>query len=342
MRVDEQDGRGVRVSVLITSYEHERFIGQAIEGVLEQRGVDYELIVGDDCSTDGSREVIDGYARRHPGRVVPFYPESNLGRGGKALFAELVKRSRGQYIAAMDGDDYWTSPDKLRLQVDHLDRQPACSMVFHNAVRRWEDRNVPDELYNRPGQPRRLAYRDFFGVNPVAACTPVFRREVLDPLPEWYFGLPWGDLSLYLLAAEAGEVHYLPEVMAVYRLHDAGMFTGLTTLEQQRGDVDFFRGLAGVVPPAEDRYRRRRLAVALAGLASDLARAGDHQEAQLRLAESYRAAPMDPRRLLPRGGELRRLALWVELHTTARRRWTRSARPTDPGAMDRPQPPTGT
>jgi hypothetical protein len=180
----------------------------------------------------------------------------------------------------------------------------------------------------------------------VASCTPLFRREVLDPLPEWYFELPWGDLPLYLLAAHAGELHYLPEVMAVYRLHSGGMFSGLTPLQQETLDVDFFGGLAGVVPPEHDRHRRRRLAVALARMSHQLVLAGDHQTAQRRLAESFRAWPLDPRRLRPGQGELRRVALWLSLHSTSRRRWTRSGGPGEgadvrPPVTDRTQRPAG-
>lgn len=315
-----------RVSVLITAYDHEAYIGQAIEGVLEQTGVAFELLVGDDCSTDGTRAVIDGYARRHPDVVIPFYPDANLGGGGKVLFAELIRRSRGQYIAGMDGDDWWTSPDKLRTQVDHLDAQPGASMVFHNAVRHWVDAREPDRLYNPPDQPPVLDPRDLFRANPVAACTPMFRREVLDPLPEWYFQLPWGDLPLYLLAAGAGELHYRPDVMGVYRLHRTGMFSKLTPLQQDGQDAAYYRGLAGVVPPHLEAHRRRRLATALAGMARQLALAGDHQAAHDHLAESFRTARMDPRRLRPGQGELKRVALWASLHTTARRRWSRSGR----------------
>ncbi len=319
-------GAPVRVSVLLTAYDHEAYIGQAIDSVLEQRGAgSVEVLVGDDCSRDGTRAVIDGYARRHPGTVVPFYPEHNLGGGGKPLYAELVRRSRGRYVAGMDGDDFWTSPDKLARQADHLDRHPGCAMVFHNAVRRWDDGRRPDELYNPPDQPSTLAYRDLFGVNPVASCTPLFRREVLDPLPPWYLELPWGDLPLYLLAAEAGEIHYLPEVMGVYRLHGGGMFSGLDALRQETLDVAFFRGLAGVVPPTEDRHRRRRLAVSLGRLARQQALAGDDEAARRTLGESFRTWPLDPRQLRRGRGELRRVLQWLVLHPPVRWLPARSA-----------------
>ena len=333
----------VRVSVLITTYNHEAFIGQALDSVLGQQGVGpFEVLVGDDCSTDGTRAVIDGFARSHPGVVLPYYPSENLGGAGKVLYGELVERSRGQYLAGLDGDDYWTSPDKLRAQAAHLDEHPECVMCFHNVVRRTDGGAVPDTLYNPPDQAHRLGWPDLFEVNPVGSCSPMIRREVLDPLPSWYFELPWGDLSLYLLAAGAGEIHYLPEVMGVYRLHGAGMFSGMTALQQETLDVDFFRGLAGVVPPAAERFRKRRLAVALGRLAHQLALAGERKAAQRRLAESFRVWPLDPRQLRPGRGELRRLALWLSLHATASRRRHEAARSGwGAGPADPMQPPSG-
>jgi glycosyltransferase involved in cell wall biosynthesis len=309
------------VSVLVQTFNHERYIAEALDSVLEQRGVGpFEVLVGDDCSTDGTRSVIDAYARRHPGVVQPFYPRENMGGEGKILFAELVARSRGRYIAWLDGDDYWTCPDKLRIQTRYLDLHPRCSMCFHNAVRRTDGGEVPDVLYNPPDRPRRVAYGDLFGDNPVAACAPVFRREVIDPLPPWYFRLPWGDLPLYLVAAQRGEVHYLPEVMGVYRIHSHGMYSGVSRLRQHELDIEFFDGLAGVVRASEDGHRRRRLSIALTRAAHEHLKAGDRDAARRQLRESFRVWPIDPRRLRGGAGELRRLQLWVWLHAPPRRR----------------------
>src|SRR5690606_34340291 len=123
---------GMKVSVSITAYNHAPYIAQAIEGALAQEtDFDFEIVVGDDLSTDATREVIRGFVRRHPGRIVPVFPEKNLGGGGKRLFLETIRACHGRYIATMDGDDYWTSPRKLQRQAETLDRDPALSMCFH-------------------------------------------------------------------------------------------------------------------------------------------------------------------------------------------------------------------
>jgi glycosyltransferase involved in cell wall biosynthesis len=248
----------MRVSVLMTSFEHERFIARAFDGVLEQRGVEFELLVGDDASTDGTRAVIERYARAHPDVIRTFLPRRNLGQGGKAIFRDLIEMARGDYLAVLDADDYWTAPDKLSRQVAYLDDHPECSMCFHNVLCMHENGGRPDEPYNGPDQPAEVALTALLDRCVVASCSPLFRRATIAPLPSWYFDLPWGDWSLYFMAAEHGTLHYLPDVMGVYRIHSAGMYSALSRLEALEARTAFYRGLR--VPPEHEADRRRKLA----------------------------------------------------------------------------------
>lgn len=247
----------MRVSVLLTSFEHERYIARALDGVLAQRDVDFELLVGDDASTDGTRAVIAEYANAHPGVISTVLPPRNLGNGGKAIFGELVEMARGDYLAVLDGDDYWTAPDKLLRQVTYLDEHPECSMCFHNVLCVYEDEARADEPYNGPDQPAEVDMGTLLDRCVVASCSPLFRRETISPLPPWYFQLPWGDWSLYFLAAEHGALRYLPDMMGVYRIHGAGMYSRLSRLEALERRTDFYAGL--VVPPEHEAARRRKV-----------------------------------------------------------------------------------
>jgi glycosyltransferase involved in cell wall biosynthesis len=242
----------------MTSFEHERFIAQALDGVLAQRGVEYELLVGDDASTDGTRAVIAEYARAHPEVIRTFLPARNLGQGGKAIFRDLIARARGDYLAVLDADDYWTSADKLRRQVAYLEEHPECSMCFHDVLCVYEADGRADERYNGPDQPAELDVATLLDRCVVASCSPLFRRETISPLPPWYFELPWGDWPLYFMAAEHGALRYLPEVMGVYRVHSAGMYSGLSRLEALESRTAFYEGLR--VPPEHEAERRRKLA----------------------------------------------------------------------------------
>jgi glycosyltransferase involved in cell wall biosynthesis len=248
----------VRVSVVMTTFEHERYIARALDGVLEQRGVDFELLVGDDASTDGTRAVIEEYARAHPDVIRTLLPGRNLGEGGKAIFRELIEMSRGDYLAVLDGDDYWTAPDKLLRQTTYMDEHPECSMCFHNVLCVHENGGRPEEPYNGPDQPPEVDVTALLDRCVVASCSPLFRRATIAPLPSWYFDLPWGDWPLYFMAAEHGALHYLPEVMGVYRIHSAGMYTGLSRLEALQNRTAFYNGLR--VPPDYEADRRRKVA----------------------------------------------------------------------------------
>jgi len=120
----------MKLSVMMVTYNHERFIAQALKSVLSQRvNFDYEIVVGEDCSTDGTRDILMDFYHRFPDRIVPLLKNRNIGamRNAEATFAAC----RGQYVALLEGDDYWTCENKLQKQVDfldaHLDYAICCS-----------------------------------------------------------------------------------------------------------------------------------------------------------------------------------------------------------------------
>src|SRR5689334_4420836 len=122
-----------RVSVILQTYEHGSFIAQAIEGVLLQCLADpVEVIVADDKSADGTRETVLRYATAHQNRIRALLFEQNL--GPSELFTRALTEARGEYIAYLDGDDYWTSPHKLSRQVAALDAHPDWAGCFHRAA----------------------------------------------------------------------------------------------------------------------------------------------------------------------------------------------------------------
>src|SRR5271167_3774085 len=103
----------MKLSVMMITYNHEGFIAQAIESVLAQRvNFDYEIVVGEDCSTDRTRDILMDFHRQYPDRIVPLLRNQNIGamRNAEATLAAC----RGQYLALIEGDDYWTCEDKLQ------------------------------------------------------------------------------------------------------------------------------------------------------------------------------------------------------------------------------------
>lgn len=123
------------VSIHMTTYNHEGFIRQAIEGaVMQETDFEYEVIVGEDCSQDRTRDICFEYQQRFPNKIRVLWSETNLhsinGNGRRCR-----ARARGKYIAFCEGDDYWTDPKKLQKQVEYMEAHPGCAGCFHNRVK---------------------------------------------------------------------------------------------------------------------------------------------------------------------------------------------------------------
>lgn len=290
----------MKVSVSIVTFNHERFIAQAIEGVLMQETpFEVELIVGDDVSTDRTREIVLDYQRRHPERIRTVLPASNLGDGGKRLFAATLAACRGEHVAMLDGDDYWTAPDKLAKQAAFLDAHPDCAMCFHDVE------TVDAE--GRPGPFRPYGGAPFLGLEDVVrrcvvpSCSPMFRAPVLAELPGWYWKAPWGDWPLYILAARQGRIGYLPEVMGAYRVHGGGLWSSQGEVAQQTALLGFYGLLEEVLGPGVRVMTRREAARCRQRLACALEREGEDVAAR---GHAWRALLGDP---FARGLPYRRL-----------------------------------
>ena len=111
----------IKVSVCCFTYDHAPYLSKALDSVLSQKtNFRYEIIIGDDCSTDGSQDIINAYAIKFPDLIKTIYQPVNS--RGKKNFSDVYKSAEGQYVIALETDDYWTDPNKLQIQVDYLDR----------------------------------------------------------------------------------------------------------------------------------------------------------------------------------------------------------------------------
>ena len=118
------------LSIVTITYNHEPFIAKTIEGVLMQQvNFRIELIIAEDCSTDGTRAICQQYAEQYPALIRLITSESNV--GAIANERRAMQAARGKYIAFCEGDDYWTDPLKLQKQVDFLESHPDYSVTFH-------------------------------------------------------------------------------------------------------------------------------------------------------------------------------------------------------------------
>jgi glycosyltransferase involved in cell wall biosynthesis len=209
----------MKVSVCIVTYNHARWIGQAVESALAQQvDFDYEIVIGEDRSTDGTREIVEGLAAANPGRIRALLRDANVGMNRN--FAETLAACRGQYVAMLDGDDYWTAPDKLARQVAFLDNHIEYVSCFHDVEVLDDDGGRA--RFNVPGQRETSTLEDLLRGNFIVTSSVMFRNGLTGRLPDWFFTLGMGDWPVHVLTARHGKIRYVDEVMAVYRRHAGG------------------------------------------------------------------------------------------------------------------------
>ena len=230
----------MKVSVLVMTYNHARFIRQALDSVLmQQTGFEFEILISEDCSTDGTQDIVREYERRYPETIRLLLSETNL--HSNAVVVRGINAARGAYVALLDGDDYWTSPEKLQRQATFLDDHPECSICFHNARVKQDDK---EEGWNwtPPNHPTITTLEDIWMGNFIATCSTMFRRGLIRPIPPWYEGFfPITDWPLHILNAEHGHIGYLDEVMGVYRYHPGGYYSPLSEHSKLRETLKFYQ-----------------------------------------------------------------------------------------------------
>lgn len=210
----------MKLSVCCITYNQEAYICQALEGMLmQQTTFDFEIVVGEDRSTDQTMAIIERYQQLHPSRIRVLRHEENV--GARKNFAATLLACKGEYIAICEGDDYWTDPLKLQKQVDFLDTHPDYKLCFHNSSIYYQD-NGESKLSNTEQQPVTTTIVELIENWYIMTCSMVF-RNTLTSFPGWFTYAFNTDYALQLLLlAEGGKIGYLPDVMCVYRKHTAG------------------------------------------------------------------------------------------------------------------------
>lgn len=205
-----------KVSVCMVTYNQEKYIQQAIESVLKQKtNFDYEVVIGEDCSTDNTRKILSQHQTRYPNRIKTIFNKKNIGPGEN--FIRTINTCKGTYIAYLEGDDYWTDPFKLQKQVDFLDKHPDYSLCFHSVEAFYQAQ--PNQTYLIPSKAKNFNFKSLLQQNFIAACSVMYRRGLVKKIPDWFLSLNIGDWPYHLLHASQGKIGFINQVMARYRRH---------------------------------------------------------------------------------------------------------------------------
>lgn len=236
-----------KLSVLIITYNHEAFISQAIESALAQKAsFPIEIVIGEDCSPDGTRDIVLDYQRRFPQTIHVLAHEKNVGMIRN--FEETLMACRGSYVAMLEGDDYWTNPEKLEKQVAFLDSHPEFAVCFHDVDVIFSD-GSPTRRFCPPGQKEVSTLTDLLYSDFIPTCSTVFRRGLFGRLPPWIHELKMCDWLLHILNARHGQIKFMNEVMGVYRIHEGGAWSRLTAIESVQARMAFCSRLNELLGP---------------------------------------------------------------------------------------------
>jgi len=218
----------VKVSIHCLCYNHEKFIVEALDGMVNQKtNFAYEIIVHEDASTDRSAEIVKEYEQKYPELIKVIYQEKNqYSQNIDAFRTHMFPVSRGKYIAICDGDDFWCCEDKLQLQYDFLEAHPDTFMVACNSERIRTDGSKINNVVEVQGS-RYIPVEELIFKNKSVPqqSSLMFRREFYEvEQPEWFYKTVM-DNRFRLFSACLGKVYYIDRVMAKYRAMVQGSYS---------------------------------------------------------------------------------------------------------------------
>lgn len=231
----------VIVSIFMITYNHEKYIKEAIESILEQKtNFVYELVIGEDCSIDNTREILKEYQKEYPDKIKLILHDSNIGVIPNML--ATFRACRGKYIAMCEGDDFWTDPLKLQTQVDFLENNLEYNMCFTSSENYNQTTGEVVEQFPDSFQDKDYTLNDIFKSNMGNTCTVMYRNLNIE-IPSVFNTFSLGDWPLHMLYAERGKVKYIGKSMARYRIHPGGIWSQDKVVNNLRHVIDMLLGM---------------------------------------------------------------------------------------------------
>lgn len=248
-----------KVSVLMITYNHAPFIAEALDSVLMQEvNFEYDIVIGEDFSTDSTRSILLEYKNRYPDKISLILHGHNVGMHKN--YEAVLTACKGEYIAVLEGDDYWTSKCKLQKQVDLMDCNPAFSECFHKVKTIYQESNK--EPHEFPAGLRKTAFNlyDVLRNNFIPTPSMLFRKTAVPQLPDAFHRMTNPDWMLHVMCAENGEIGFINEVMGVYRVHSGGVWSATKRVIVLENTIKSAYVINQYLGYRHDRLLRRRIA----------------------------------------------------------------------------------
>lgn len=223
------------ITVFLFSYNHFSFIEKAIDSILEQvTTFKFKIIICDDCSSDNTQIIIKRYKKNFPDRISLILRKKNLGYQKSILYA--LKECDTKYTAILEGDDFWTNPKKLQIQVDFLEDNPHCSLCTHWIKTQDQiDSDICEDAFSSKEKPQ-IFDKDFLFL-PDLKTSPkgtgyhilswVFRTNLIKEIPSWVVKIRGFDDVFFVVLLQYGSCHCIQSFMGTYRLNTLSSWTNL-------------------------------------------------------------------------------------------------------------------
>lgn len=239
--MDKTEKQGeIMVTVCCLCYNQKKTVARMLDSILRQKTTfPFEIVIHDDASKDGTREIVEAYAQKNPDKIVPVLQTINqYSRGGRPDLY-LVPLVRGKYVAFCEGDDYWTDNEKLQLQVDALEAYPTCSIAVHN-VRKKNAKDGKD-LGKFPPVPVSEGYLKaeeyirqelgnghwMFQISSLMIRSEVLKQYYKEFDHEYMRKFMVGDFPLITYALSKGDAYYINRDMSVYTVESGGFMSSI-------------------------------------------------------------------------------------------------------------------
>lgn len=226
------------ITVIVMTYNQKDYIRESLDSILRQKtNVDFNILIHDDCSSDGTSEIIDEYKKQYPDKIEVIHQKERtflvVGFNGM-LCSYVAPIIESEYIAYCDGDDYWCDDKKLQKQYDFMSSHPGYSMCFHSAYQIRPNNDMSSKWFIK--DEGDIDMFDIISERPgvcVATSSIFLKSDVFKDFSDWRKKYPVEDVPMYITAAMKGKIHRLKDVMCVYRQFAAGSWSA-----QNKGDND--------------------------------------------------------------------------------------------------------
>jgi len=257
------------VSICCTTYNHEKYIGEALDSFLMQEtDFPFEVIVRDDASPDNTAEIIREYEKKYPNIIKPIYEKENGYQRGIRPSLVTFNKAKGEYIAFCEGDDYWTDEKKLQIQKNFLDSNEEF-VICYGDVEAFNENGIIENYVG--GAKKDLTADELKKTTPINTMTVMSRNKIKSFPPEYNFA-KIGDLFIWVLLSEYGKGKYLPQIKpSRYRVHDGGIYSIVNKEKKNFMSFTLFVALYSYFfKIGDDKYKRFYLEKMLSYMISSL------------------------------------------------------------------------